>query len=336
MTEDPSTPNPPHSIKSIVSFLATAVVIVLAVVIATALFITHFTSFNYQSPASPVRRHFDNLARGALFVRNGTRWYPEPRPRKPKSPKVCLIYDKSPHTGSTTIATAMSHCWTKELQMPHLKYRPQFRAIPQSLLTGTEFMAASRNHIYFDDNHTIELYHTCEHLFLVTSTRDIIEKVFSGILHRSTLKGTGKNYTLDESKTGAAWNEFWTWFDAQTSQNNSVPESSHQFYPFIAEVRIESDYVIRHEHLTDDLANLLDAFGCQTKFTTTNVHNTSDVDDDFDEYTGRSMNLDEYKGIVDDPRHDYLNKRAVEHNQIGILKAKSILRMWEESKLESV
>lgn len=235
------------------------------------------------------------------------------------SGKLCLVYDKAPRTASSTISSALRKCWTKyKYKYPHANAADYRTTISKMLNLSSDRVAVTGVHFTMPTSEVQLLQKKCAHLFYVTSTRTMTERIASKAKYEASNGKISINTTLSQHAL-------------QEALRNAVNDKSSEFrmerYPFPEpEQRIKPDYIIRHEHFTDDLQFLLRAFRCPEHIRSRNVH-----DIEREEQSGHGDDTFAMLNDVDswpidlkfnDYRHLTLSKMAERRNNISIGKLK--------------
>lgn len=314
------------------------------------------------SPSSKTTRRLTTIALltlGIYFLTGTltTIWQGRPQQlhtstRAPARKLVCLIYDKPPRTGSTTVAWALEACWSSRLKFEHHLYerdadnqvvRSEKRAPLTRLLSySSQFVANIHRHISFGDAEIAALQDGCDNIFFVTNTRALHERVLSGAKALATLRtdGFNQNVTLDEGMLRRAL--------ADLRSKKAVSRAAVLTKrPFLGEQRLPVDYVIRSESLEEDTLPLLRAFGCPAYMSSTNHHMadpsiTTDADEwpkvrpgssaeAADQVVTEDLLEQEAKRLFsDDPRHEFYNAAAA-NNGKGLLRAAELAKLRMDS-----
>lgn len=210
----------------------------------------------------------------------------------------CLIYDKAPRTGSSTILHTLRQCWKSS------KFR--FRR-PRRVLEGHTFaeecvndihherIVIGGNHFYMG-NHDIELIaKECKHIFYVTSTRKMKERLLSKAKYDASSGKIAANSTLN----GEDWKKVQHRLSRYKDEYETV-EKNLERYPFVSpRWAITPDYVIRSDSLFADLGLLLHAFGCNTTIRSQNIHTVSDIEKDEGEEEEEGPEKDDADEVVE-------------------------------------
>lgn len=185
--------------------------------------------------------------------------------------KICLLYDKPPHTASSTTTFALKSCWVDTLGASFVQaatwrgdgYDPHILASALSL--DAPVIAVYRRHLSISDEAIRQLKSSCRKLFYVTSSRDMKGRLISFIKMRLSRNKTSNNATVPIRRL----------YRYRSSMNKMArkEERNLELYPFPGKLALLPNYVVRYDHISDDLSDLLESFGCSRHFTPTNVHN---------------------------------------------------------------
>lgn len=179
---------------------------------------------------------------------------------------LCLLYDKPKRTGSTTIARAIHECWHGVFDLkPYRRPRPTRETVNLMLDSNRSVVAHALHHVYFSDADCVSVYANCRHVFHVTSTRRMNERLASYAkvvaLQRRNL-ARNSTVTPDDLRKAAS------------VLVKEAPRLERLYEKGVYHGRhtIPVDYVIRHEFLDRDLSALLRAFHCSPNVDRKNVH----------------------------------------------------------------
>lgn len=231
----------------------------------------------------------------------------------------CILYDRPPRTGSTTISTALNACLTD-------KYYARASAMHRSERAGVvtrlcsfkrSHRAAVRSHLSMTQDDVALLRAQCSRLLYVTSISPMWRRLASWSKY-SMGSGHG-NRTVNTRAVVAALR----------TKDFAEQERFLEAYPYTdlhanvsEEHRLAPDYVIRADRLIDDTVALLRALGCHHVPTSENVHmdaeqyDDGDSDDDGDEEVQRTLRQvgENMTLIFADRRYLDANRIADENN----------------------
>lgn len=281
---------------------------------------------------------------------------------------VCLMFDRPPRTGSTTALYTLYSCWGKTQRFQVVSKFSKAGVAKTFLKSPLKHVASvGYHHHWFNETETDEIIRGCGELFYVTSTRAEAGRIFSRVKQRiSSAAGfdTRTNSTLNSEASLMAWNMFQSQLKSAMAGAKSDLAGEFWFYPFSSQRIIWPDYVVRYEHYSDDMSKLLQAFSCPEKIQTQNVHGMlagpqegdtnndenvergfgfSDLkrrskkykkyltDEDVNTTTQmKSLNEDEFTGVIPDRRHEVLSDHARRNNQLGLRKAIYLTKLHQE------
>eukprot|EP00178_Gracilaria_changii_P003227 TRINITY_DN1472_c0_g1_i1.p1 TRINITY_DN1472_c0_g1~~TRINITY_DN1472_c0_g1_i1.p1 ORF type:complete len:293 (-),score=49.15 TRINITY_DN1472_c0_g1_i1:1626-2504(-) len=225
--------------------------------------------------------------------------------------KRCIVYDRPPRTGSTTISKTLHQCLTSlgYKQPPWMGHQARADDIHNMLHQPFASVALVSRHFFMNASSLQQLYTGCDSLLYVSSTAPMVERVWSAMKYRQL--GRHGNGTLSEQQTTSAL------ADVQQQQAviqllNAYPfwKNMHTALDTRAINRPQPDYVIRKSHLIHDLLRLLQTLKCDTQVKSYNVHTAQ-----------LRYQLKQLKVEDDDALHRRLLRRAERHNRKGLTKA---------------
>lgn len=252
----------------------------------------------------------------------------------------CILYDRPPRTGSTTISHALLSC------LRHKRYGNAFtyprEVMVRAMLNITAKRRASvKGHLSMtlDDVNLIE--DTCEKFFYVTSISSMTDRLFSQIKY-GMFTGHG-NQTIDLTA-------LYTSLSKRSGEKMNAYELFLEMYPYSVndtdvteETRLQPHYIISKENLEHDTRELLDALGCQNiSVESDNIHEivvdsdtlptaVADIEAEEDEYVEDANITDPFEAlranitsrmVHGDRRYRKLIERAQTQNKIGLELAK--------------
>lgn len=219
-------------------------------------------------------------------------------------PTRCIFYDKPPRTGSTTIARALYPCLESKgytgITTP-ISSLERIEVISDMLSHPGYKKSAVRKHVTVTPEQVRELWNNCNRLLYITSTRSMKERIWSKAKYRMTPKHRSSNLTEEESAKAL-----------QFALRDKNTEEDLEQYPFSeSSMDIEPDYVIRADHLNEDLNRLLQNLQCPLNYTDKNVHAVHGEE----EADAKQVAKVELK--MGDQKHQYLLKVAKLRNDQG-------------------
>lgn len=254
----------------------------------------------------------------------------------------CLLYDKAPRTGSTTVARSLANCW-KSIPNIHVTTRKgKFNsAVPTLLETPYRHVVALvGSHFSISISDIGALHSKCEHVLYVTSTRAMPERLWSEAKYVVSKTDIRHNSSLAADDLPLVWSTLFERLHQSEPYFESYPfETSYQKSETSSRDLIPS-YVIRTEQMYDDLSLLLKAFQCSDdNIQVTNMH-TIELDKNENTTIGMSgiefqdvpKNLSRVPLQFDDYRNKYLLQLAESVNEKGILAAKQLATLLKVSR----
>ncbi|CAN8077081.1 unnamed protein product [Agarophyton chilense] len=287
--------------------------------ILSALVLLLFVSGRYESLIPQLRSPTEGEAllldeNPSLSTRNTSK-LPD-LPSSPAEHLTCVVYERPPRTGSTTIGEALERC------LLHLGYKQPvwkgFQArsmvISDMLQQPYERVMAVTRHFYMNGTALRQLRNRCESLLYITSTATMKQRLWSLVKYRQLQ--THGNTSLSKEQVQLAIEELKR-EKAQIKILNSYPYlySNGTAVDVEGDERIVPDYVIRKSMLVDDVSDLLHAFGCSSRVISQNVHRAR-----HDEVLD-AIDIDD-----NDSLHTRLLQRAEERNEFGLKKASNFGR----------
>lgn len=233
------------------------------------------------------------------------------KPVEASSDIFCVVYDRPPHTGSTTIGSALSQCLSKHGYKKNGKggrdYRHRF--VDWLFEFDHPRKALLTNHFYMRQEDVTKLQNKCNKLFFVTSAAAMVDRLWSGAKFKMS-KGNG-NSTVP--KSGHDYDRALTRYQSEHSYDHlEAYPYVEKGKPAVVPNKLKPDYVIRKDSLQEDLGSLLEAFGCEYDFMSRNIH------------MARSENpfasMKKYVGRPDTTFNDLL--KVAEDNKDGLRKAR--------------
>lgn len=218
----------------------------------------------------------------------------------------CVMYDKPPRTGSTTILNALRRCWTSHhYDLRNRKRRKKLSSsssssslsfVELSLEPGrregmiNRYYAIAGNHFSMTRNDIQLIRRRCTHLLYVTSTREMRGRIISRAKYELSKAKVNKNTTLSTRRMEKAMR--------RAIRKAEETERRLERYPFRRAAYLAPDYVIRYQTLGQDLALLLRAFNCSTKIGSRNVHSVENENEEesTEDEDGNEEDEDESEG----------------------------------------
>lgn len=252
----------------------------------------------------------------------------------------CVIYDKTPRTGSSTVSGALRSCLRSSLEFsfPTITSKVDYdRMISHTLNWTSDRVALAGTHFKMPPEEIIQFRRSCRWMFYITSTRPMTERIAS---RAKSFVSSGKTY-MNTSLSTAQMKEAWD--RAIKMIDEGEDEKRMERYPFDGWV-LSPDYIIRSDYFRGDLSDLLQAFNCSGSFYSKNMHaleddnstetsnNSSDSSDSEDD--SASLDIDESETLVDfdnlpirlrDKRHKRLTLLAQKQNERGLEKAAEMI-----------
>lgn len=228
------------------------------------------------------------------------------------SQKYCLIYDKPPRTGSSTISNALRKCWMNYgYKFPYPSPDDYNKTISMMLDLPSNRVAVTGVHFSMTASEIWSIKQTCDQKFYVTSTRPMKERIISKAKFQVSGGQTHTNTTLSIEELARAM---------ELAKKDNTTEERLEKYPFTNE-KVDPDYVIRSEQFLQDLRSLLHLFHCQEDIYTKNLHVVNEtVSTESDD--GKIL-IPPYNETVEiplgynDERHMHLSKIAEKKNGLS-------------------
>eukprot|EP00177_Eucheuma_denticulatum_P006400 GFKZ01011679.1.p1 GENE.GFKZ01011679.1~~GFKZ01011679.1.p1 ORF type:complete len:307 (+),score=41.25 GFKZ01011679.1:244-1164(+) len=238
-----------------------------------------------------------------------------PIPQNYTPPTHCVLYDRPPHTGSTTISTALHKCLVSHhyatTTFPWDAVPPENTISDLIYNHSNPHRAAIDNHLSISPTDVYLLHLLCSpNLLYITSTRNMRARITSSAKYNLTPTHHSSNLTADQLQQAMA-----------IALGDRVNEHRLERYPFDdPRVTLTPDFIVRYEHLEADLANLLTAMKCDSAFDTLNVHRMAEGGEEAEavqERTRQALRL-----RFGDQRHRRMVRLAEEGNQKGLDKTR--------------
>lgn len=221
---------------------------------------------------------------------------------------LCVFYDKPPRTASTTIGNALSLCLQKKgytaLDRPISKFGRD--EVVHNMLNKPGYKkSAAIKHVQLSHTDIQLLRENCLHLLYITSTRSMKERIASKAKYAMHKRHGNSSLTSQQYSKAVK---------KALVDNGTEPEL--EAYPFTSNQSMQPDYVIRADNFETDLNLLLRALGCETSYTSANVHLYEG------EEVSRMEELDAVELKYSDATFKRLSLLADQRNSVGIAKAK--------------
>ena len=241
-----------------------------------------------------------------------------PRSLSRAVPKTkCVIYDRPPRTGSTTVSKALGSCMrSKGYRLSKNGDRNRSKVVMNMFSLETDRMAIAGPHVAMSGNDVELLEENCGEMLYITSASPMKERLFSALKYKELAKRTGdphSNETIEVDMVAMA---------KKNSTRTQLRELYLEAYPHVAgrdlsmldvvPERIVPDYVILKKSLGRDLQAMLDALGCNTPIKTINAHKSNSDED---------MVLESIELHSGDAIHSWLTEVA-KNNDKGLRKAR--------------
>lgn len=189
-----------------------------------------------------------------------------------KCRKKCVIYDRPPRTGSTTISKILYSCLISKGYKGY-DYVPKERrdiAIHQFLAkTDSDLRALIRPHIHIDlQDHKLML-ENCDCIFYITSTAPMGDRIFSRLKYNLIEGHRNGSFTISRLMKS---------FRKKNSTSIQITELEYTKYPYLKNevpeyLRLTPHFVIRKNNISNDLKLLLSALECnKMSIISENVH----------------------------------------------------------------
>lgn len=188
----------------------------------------------------------------------------------PKAAARCIVYDRPPRTGSTTIASALRLCLRKRgyQSLDPGPPRTWYDIMHRFVNLDSPIRASVGSHIHVTVDEMNQLQNVCSPLLYISSARPVAERILSAVKYES-FPGHGKRDILLSVASDA--------LNKTSDDELQKREYSLENYPYLRQPpvryhpsnrvhedqRMEPHYVIRDTHFISDLEALLDALGCE-------------------------------------------------------------------------
>lgn len=269
----------------------------------------------------------------------------------------CVLYDRPPRTGSTTVSNALATCLRKRGFKVNSFVRPDVRNTsiarglglhPPSSADDASDQARMRRdyalvatHVWMTQDDVDLLRDHCEHVVYLTSAAPMWERVWSAAKMVSVKERNG-NTKLDSgmlhraaewlNRSDRPYAQFYNvypWIRLTGPQRmrddgKHMEEIPHLYEPVAIDPPFHPHFVIRKDALLDDLAALLAALGCKRlQPRSTNVHRELDRADTAIAAVKKSVV--EAIGHENGSLFNYLSERSASNDR-GLLTISSIMR----------
>lgn len=201
----------------------------------------------------------------------------------------CVVYDRPPRTGSTTVSRALAECLLTLKWPSPITSTPEQRssAITRGLRIARDELAVVKGHMLMSEDDVRQLRKECDQTFFITNTARLDDRLWSAA--KMSLSWKNGNVSLVSDQVNKRAHE---WLDAHGRRQAAYLEAypftnvtgplvmtgestTHDIATYWRTVRTGGfayDYVVRKSNMADDLSALLQAFGCSSQFQTQNVH----------------------------------------------------------------
>lgn len=222
----------------------------------------------------------------------------------------CILYDRPPHTASTTIAEALTACLAlRDYTATPRPYDliPEDDVVANLIAQPGGHRSATLKHIQVSADDIIALRAQCPYLLYVTSTRPMPDRILSSAKYVQTEGHGDSNLTHVQVEQAMRV--------ALGDKNN---ERRLEHYPFSSDMRLLPHYIVRHDSFREDFSALLEALQCDPQFPTMNVHKYgSAADEELERATRENITL-----LYGDARHFHMMALAAERNKKGLRRAR--------------
>lgn len=236
-------------------------------------------------------------------------------PAAPSAKRACVVYDRPPRTGSTTISNKMRMCLTgKGFEQPKAPMSKYVRdlMVQRMLELDGPLVGMLSKHMYLSMGDVAAIRAKCAKFLYISSCRPVRERLWSTAKDIWASKGGNKS-VIEGGQREHAIERYLT---------NKRDERFLEHYPYLymngtplgvpVEKRIVPDYVIRNGRMQHDLGELMRAFGCSSKMESRNMHEV-EGEEDF-------SFIDKRKLQYGDETFKRLDRIAGEANEMGLAK----------------
>lgn len=232
----------------------------------------------------------------------------------------CIVYDRPPRTGSTTVYKFMDRCLSHRGYGSSLRYFKgvsDFQLIDHFLNNTSVKKSLISRHLSefpFDAKQRIES--ACNVILYITSTRPMPARLLSKIKYETPLGGDKKGQIVSE-RSSVPTGMFHKFVNTTLYEDNESlvkAELYYEHYPGSRRAKfLTPDYVIRSDAFVADFTFLLRALKCPTDFKSINVHKVKAMDkeerNDIMHQIPITMNDTRHKLLLQYSRRNYLGLR---------------------------
>lgn len=225
----------------------------------------------------------------------------------------CILYDRPPRTGSTTISYRLDECLQSKgypSSTTWFKGVPMQRIVTRMLQQPSRFKSHLTRHMYLSADDVLALRRSCGQVFFVTSARTMEERLLSRakyeLLDKDQRRHRNRKVSVQEFNVAKG----------KIQDVREVSEPYYESYPYTGGAELDPDYVIRSSSFQKDFSELLSSLGCGAEFASHNVHWVDNMDNvTFD---GDGLTIEPKMGNA---RFITLRRLAEKHNAKGLRKA---------------
>ena len=224
---------------------------------------------------------------------------------------TCILYDRPPRTGSTTISRTLQKCVKSKGYSRTRSFPSDLRghAVRFMVNSTAEKIALVGPHICMSLEDVKLLQNHCGTLLFITSTAPMKNRLLSEVKYKIHSHNGNSSLTENHLKR----------LRLILRRGTEGQEKTKERYPYCRNpvarkppYALKPDYVIRSNHMTEDFPPLLEALGCVSDYRTDNVHATS---------FNKEELLSQITLKYADRSHETLTKLAEMNNEKGIRKA---------------
>lgn len=235
----------------------------------------------------------------------------------------CILYDRPPRTGSTTVYKFMDRCLSRRgypSSLLYFKGVSHFQLIDHFLNNPSPNKSLISRHLpEFPSDSKQRIESTCDLVLYITSTRPMRERLLSKLKYETPLGDDRKGQTVSERRSVPTdmFHQLVNSTLNDDSESLQIAEIYYEHYPGNGEVPfLTPDYVIRSDTFVADFTFLLRALQCPTKFISINVHKVKSLDQD-----EHNDIMHQIPVTMSDARHKVLLKYS-RSNYLGLRKAR--------------